>query len=1045
MTKLTQKKVKFEWGDKQEAAFQLLKQKLCSAPILALPEGSKDFIAYCDASKKGFGRYLNAQTEARKPENSKSEDVGGMLSVNAKFPEAFRGNKSWNPRRWNPMPQWLKWPNIKAIRIVGTYSKITCLDVVNNFTMDFVTKLPIDVEMIDTKLGGSLNVSLNTMADAEHAPTMAPPVCTDEQIYLDRWVPIGKAGSYKCQLDDQWFDLTQDTLIDALRITPVDKNRVFSPPPTPNTLIKFVNELGYPREVINLSNVTTNDMFQPWRALATIINLCLTGKTSGFERPRAPVLHILWGVVNRAHIDYGERMWEEFTQSIYNFTKDKRNLAQQALKGKTESGDYHSDPKEERKPVSESSDAPPLAKRAKAGKVVKKRTAKSSKQLVDEFIDEGVPTAKPSLEDTEEAILQKVLEESLTDAYPTQRGPLPPVVFREHNTGKLQPLPEVPEKGKEKRHTPVPSEPAGHEESSSLYAELGLYGSDTEYDEEMPSMVRSGTQDEAKLDQGTCVLAGPNLEHSDVEIINPSSQPQPEHIDEGFTAEAYPDVQENLKLTVDEQVIPKEPVSSIGTLSSLQHLAKDFSFGDQFLNDKRLRLTTGKTTADTRLPPTPRIQWCLVICLAQDTHSSIYDEIDRKINELVKEVVISSVKHAMRAPLRARFKDLPTSDMKEILLQRIYGSGGTKKKVNKILKLLRPWVSIFTTTSSPTTVRRIQGIWHNTRASEFCSSSYLTSSVIIHSFGRSVNKLRGSKTPILLLQVQLELSWWENLSLKSDRSLQDLLGLFHHLSEPCQQTRASALKSYICTCTEKNLNCSHRGYGDVFMDWYCKRQGITHLVQKSEATSMGGELAIITIQPDYFFIKRSGVSYDMVARDEQQDFRQKKDVGQSRSSCSHYPETAKDTTYLPESGEALLVDGFEKATTGDLLKLNVLAPPYCATLFRISLHQFIKGEKIGTCSLDSPDAGGITQDNPLKILRVLRIILVVLPEHLSDTKVLTMKMEILLEPHQLALEFLLKMNLPDHRSVLTDPEDQAKMEMETPHSSGVNSPPNAHT
>ncbi|GJW75909.1 hypothetical protein Tco_0135279 [Tanacetum coccineum] len=45
-------------------------------------------------------------------------------------------------------------------------------------------------------------------------------------------------------------------------------------------------------------------------------------------------------------------------------------------------------------------------------------------------------------------------------------------------------------------------------------------------------------------------------------------------------------------------------------------------------------------------------------------------EIDRKINESVKEVVISSVKHAMRAPLRARFKDLPTSDMKEILLQR---------------------------------------------------------------------------------------------------------------------------------------------------------------------------------------------------------------------------------------------------------------------------------------------------------------------------------------------------------------------------------------
>nr|GFB23897.1 putative reverse transcriptase domain-containing protein [Tanacetum cinerariifolium] len=58
MTKLTQKKVKFEWGDKQDAAFQLLKQKLCSAPILALPKGSNDFIVYCDASNKGLGAVL---------------------------------------------------------------------------------------------------------------------------------------------------------------------------------------------------------------------------------------------------------------------------------------------------------------------------------------------------------------------------------------------------------------------------------------------------------------------------------------------------------------------------------------------------------------------------------------------------------------------------------------------------------------------------------------------------------------------------------------------------------------------------------------------------------------------------------------------------------------------------------------------------------------------------------------------------------------------------------------------------------------------------
>ncbi|GJU12984.1 putative reverse transcriptase domain-containing protein [Tanacetum coccineum] len=58
MTKLTQKGIKFDWGEKEESAFQLIKQKLCSAPILALPEGSKDFVVYCDASHKGLGAVL---------------------------------------------------------------------------------------------------------------------------------------------------------------------------------------------------------------------------------------------------------------------------------------------------------------------------------------------------------------------------------------------------------------------------------------------------------------------------------------------------------------------------------------------------------------------------------------------------------------------------------------------------------------------------------------------------------------------------------------------------------------------------------------------------------------------------------------------------------------------------------------------------------------------------------------------------------------------------------------------------------------------------
>nr|GFC50881.1 hypothetical protein [Tanacetum cinerariifolium] len=48
----------FIWGNNEEEAFQTLKRKLCSAPILSLPEGSKDFVVYCDVSLRGFRAVL---------------------------------------------------------------------------------------------------------------------------------------------------------------------------------------------------------------------------------------------------------------------------------------------------------------------------------------------------------------------------------------------------------------------------------------------------------------------------------------------------------------------------------------------------------------------------------------------------------------------------------------------------------------------------------------------------------------------------------------------------------------------------------------------------------------------------------------------------------------------------------------------------------------------------------------------------------------------------------------------------------------------------
>ncbi|GKF65970.1 putative reverse transcriptase domain-containing protein, partial [Tanacetum coccineum] len=133
MTKLTQKKVKFEWGDKQEAAFQLLKprEKVISYASRQLKIHEKNYMTHdlelgavvfalkiwrhylygtkCITDHKSLQhildqkelnmsldlpkQILNAQTEARKLDNIKGEDFGGMLIENAKFPEAIRIEK----------------------------------------------------------------------------------------------------------------------------------------------------------------------------------------------------------------------------------------------------------------------------------------------------------------------------------------------------------------------------------------------------------------------------------------------------------------------------------------------------------------------------------------------------------------------------------------------------------------------------------------------------------------------------------------------------------------------------------------------------------------------------------------------------------------------------------------------------------------------------------------------------------------------------------------------------------------------------------------
>ncbi|GJY22126.1 hypothetical protein Tco_0394692 [Tanacetum coccineum] len=188
-----------------------------------------------------------------------------------------------------------------------------------------------------------INIPAND-APVVQAPTVAPPTRTDDQILpLSTWVPISKrncvldvhkhqrnpifpidvailkntnffkafttsstipaiyiqqfwdtmcfdssTGLYSCRLDEQWFNLHKDILRDALDISPANDNNPFVAPPSSDTVIEYVNTLGYPSTLRNVSAMSVNALYQPWRAILSMINMCLTGKTAGYYRLRHP-------------------------------------------------------------------------------------------------------------------------------------------------------------------------------------------------------------------------------------------------------------------------------------------------------------------------------------------------------------------------------------------------------------------------------------------------------------------------------------------------------------------------------------------------------------------------------------------------------------------------------------------------------------------------------------------------------------------------------------------------------------------------------------
>ncbi|GKB41534.1 hypothetical protein Tco_0886476 [Tanacetum coccineum] len=328
----------------------------------------------------------------------------------------------------------------------------------------------------------------------------------------------------------------------------------FESHPSGDVVMDFVNQLGYHELIQFVSKMRVNHLYQPWRAILSLINQCLTSKTSCSDKPRHPVLQMLWGIVTRTNVDHAKLMWEEFVQGIQmeqiqhkrpesavHITRDDFLLGNLKFvpKGEKDEG------KIPLKLVYEEEEEEVQQEPETQGEDVDFDYELAIKMSLDSFQAQSKgeanhdATTRPSSQpqdDTSENVVQETSSpiDSTSDKASTK-------VALEEKTENI----DEDQAGSEPGKTTDSRSPPEHENM----------------DED---------QDGSDPGKSHVTLAGPDLEH----------------MDEDFYAMVYPNVHDNLKLRIDEHVMLENPTSPTRTLSSMKNLDDTDKFRDQFLNDK---------------------------------------------------------------------------------------------------------------------------------------------------------------------------------------------------------------------------------------------------------------------------------------------------------------------------------------------------------------------------------------------------------------------------------------------------------------------------
>ncbi|GKA85413.1 retrovirus-related pol polyprotein from transposon TNT 1-94 [Tanacetum coccineum] len=417
------------------------------------------------------------------------------------------------------------------------------------------------------------------------------------QQFWNTLVYKAKTRDYSFQLDETQFVLDANLLREALEITPIDQAHKFVSPPSGDAIMDFVNELGSasPFHLAEEDPRLGNLKFVPKGEEDEVFRMPIPNELISNNIRNAPYYNAYLEMVAK----HDRKIAAEKAE------KKKPVTAKQPKPKPAKEKSSKPAPAPKPKVTKEKPSNPSPTKQPKRGKVQKLCKGKPSLQLIDE--DE--PT-QPELEHQGEGEEYDV-ESEATRPLPVVEGKGKAIATNEQAAQSLLAL-HTPKRRSitdqfifQRRTSTTEEASTGpfaqpqddastnivRESLSTCNAEIMLIqtrtnsGGDMRYTQQNAGSDPGKTPksrpppDDDKMDEDQ---AGPDPGESCVALARPNPEPT---YDE-FMANVYPNVHESLKFPVDEHVILEDPLSSIGTLSSMKNLDDAFTIGDQFINDK---------------------------------------------------------------------------------------------------------------------------------------------------------------------------------------------------------------------------------------------------------------------------------------------------------------------------------------------------------------------------------------------------------------------------------------------------------------------------